>query len=134
MTFPSVTNEPAIVPMREARKSWRTSAWPSGVLDLVGLEHALHRRAQLLDRAVDHRVGADLDALALGDRARVADRAHVEGEDHGVGGGREHHVGLVDAADAAVDDVDRDLVLRQLRDLVLDRLERAGDVGLERPG
>ena len=29
------------------------------------------------------------------------------------------------------DDVDRDLVLRQLGDLVLERLERAGHVGLE---
>ena len=100
-------------------------------LDLGRLEHALHRRAQLLDRAVDDRVGADLDALALGDLARVADGAHVEREDHAVGGGGEHHVGLVDAADAAVDDVDLDLVLGQLRDLVLDRLERAGDVGLD---
>ena len=48
-----------------------------------------------------------------------------------VGGGGEHHVGLVDAAGGGVDHVDRDLVLRQLRDLVLERLERARDVGLE---
>ena len=48
-----------------------------------------------------------------------------------VGGRREHHVGLVDPAGGGVDHVDGDLVLRQLRDLVLERLERAGDVGLE---
>ena len=101
------------------------------LLDLLGREHALHRVAQLLDRAVDHRVVADLDALALGHRARVADRPHVEGEDHRVGGGGEHHVGLGHRADRAADHVDRDLVLRQLGDLVLDRLERSGDVGLE---
>src|SRR5579862_3877936 len=101
------------------------------LLDLFGLEHALHRRAQLLDGAVDHGVAADLDPLALGNGARVADRAHVEGEDHRVGGRREHHVGLVDPADAAVDDVDGDLVLRELRDLVLDGLDRARDVALE---
>ena len=100
-------------------------------LDLGGLEHALHRRAQLLDRAVDDRVGADLDALAVGDLAGVADGPHVEGEDHALGGGREHHVGLVDAADAAVDDVDLDLLLGELGDLVLDRLERPRDVGLD---
>ncbi len=46
-------------------------------------------------------------------------------------GRREHHVRLVDAADAAVDDVDRDLLLGQLGDLVLDRLQRAGDIGLD---
>ena len=74
---------------------------------------------------------ADLDALALGDGARVADRADVEGQDHRVGGGGQHHVGLGHGADGAADHVDRDLVLGQLGDLVLDRLERAGDVGLE---
>ena len=64
-------------------------------------------------------------------RAGVADRADVEADDDRVGRGGEHDVGLVDAADAAVEDVDRDLVLRQLGDLVLERLDRAGDVGLE---
>ena len=55
------------MPTREALKVWRTSTLPIVVLDLLGLEQALHRGAQLLDRAVDHRVGADLDALAVGD-------------------------------------------------------------------
>ena len=45
------------------------------VLDLLGVEHALHRGAELLDRLVDHRVAADLDALAVGERPGVADRA-----------------------------------------------------------
>ena len=36
VTLPSVTNEPAIVPTREARKSWRTSAWPSVVSTSAG--------------------------------------------------------------------------------------------------
>ena len=40
-------------------------------------------------------------------------------------------VGLGDAADVGADDVDRDLLLRQLGDLVLERLQRAGHVGLE---
>ena len=74
---------------------------PSVVLDLLGLEHALHRVAQLVEALVDDRVVADLDALAVGQRARVADRAHVEAEDDRVGGGGEHDVGLGDAADAA---------------------------------
>src|SRR5205807_6488483 len=80
---------------------------------------------------VDDRIRADLHALAVGGLARVAHGANVEGEDDPIGGGREHHVGLVYAADAAVDYVDLDLLLGQLGDLVLDRLERAGDVGLD---
>src|SRR5439155_6092329 len=62
---------------------------------------------------------------------RVADRAHVEADDHGVRGGGEHDVGLVDPADAAVDDVDRHLLLRQLGDLVLERFDRPGHVALD---
>src|SRR4051794_18013102 len=101
------------------------------LLDLDGLEQALHRGPQLLDDVVDHRVGADLDALVLRDLARVADRAHVEADHHRVRGRREHHVGLADAADAVADHVDGDLLVGQPRDLVGERLERAGHVGLE---
>src|SRR5215207_3961024 len=101
------------------------------LLDLLGREHALHRVAQLVDRAVDHRVGADLDALAVGDDARLADRADVEAEHDGVGRRGQVDVGLGDPADAGAHDLHLHLGLRQLRDLVLERLERAGDVGLE---
>ena len=67
----------------------------------------------------------------LGGAAGVGERADVEADDHRVGGGGQHHVGLVDPARLGVDHVDRDLLLRQLRDLVLERLQGAGDVGLE---
>ena len=56
-----------MMPMRDARKVWRTSTSPIGLLDLLGREQALHRVAQLVERLVDDRVGADLDALAVGD-------------------------------------------------------------------
>src|SRR4051812_36099518 len=102
-----------------------------GLLDLFRREHALHGVAQLVDRAVDDRVGADLDALALSQLARLAHRADVEAEDDRVGRGGEVDVGLRDAADAGVDDLNGDLVLRQLGDLVLEGLERARHVGLE---
>src|SRR3954471_15978448 len=102
-----------------------------GLLDLLRREHALHGVAQVVERLVDHRVAADLHAFALGGGARVADRANVEAEDHRVGRGGEHDVGLADAADAAAHDVDLDLALRQAGDLVLEGLERAGDVRLE---
>ena len=61
----------------------------------------------------------------------VAHRAHVEAHDDRVGGRRQVDVGLGDAADAGQHDRDLDLVLRQLGDLVLEGLERAGHVGLE---
>src|SRR3954447_22796456 len=57
------------------------------VLDGLRRQHALHGVAQLVDRAVDHRVGADLDALTVGERRRVAHRAHVEAEHDRVRGG-----------------------------------------------
>ena len=60
------------MPTREALKIWRTSTRAHGALDLLGLEQALHRLAQLLDDLVDDRVGADLHALALGDLAGLA--------------------------------------------------------------
>jgi len=120
-----------MVPTREALKSWRISTWPERLLDLLGLQHALHGGAQVLDRAVDHRVRTDLHALALGGVASSADRSNVEAEHHAVRGRRQHHVGFVDPADAAVDDVDRHLPLGQPCDLVLDGLQRTRDVGLE---
>src|ERR671910_2249416 len=104
---------------------------PDALLDLLGCEHALHGVAELVDRAVDDRVGPDLNALAVRDLAGVADRADVEAEHDRVGGRREHDVGLRDAAHAGEDHLHLDLGLRELGDLVLERLERARHVGLE---
>src|SRR4051812_43183986 len=102
-----------------------------GLLDLLGREQALHGVAQLLDDLVDDRVEPDLDALAVGDLAGLADRAHVEADDHGVGGRGQHDVVLGDAADALADERHLDLLLRQPSDLVGKRLQRARDVGLD---
>src|SRR3954452_22944486 len=101
------------------------------LLDLERVEHALHRVAQVFGDFVDDRVGADVDALALGGAFRVQERPHVEADDDRVGGRGQHYVGLVDAAGLRVDDVDRHPFLRHLRELVLQRLQRTGDVGLE---
>src|SRR4051812_19938484 len=101
------------------------------LLDLDRLEHALHRVTQVFGDFVDHRVGADVDALTLGGAAGVGQRPHVEADDDRFRGGGQHHVGLVDATGLGVDDVDPDLLLGDLGDLVLERLQRAGDIGLE---
>ena len=46
-----------------------------------GTEHAFHRRANVGHRLVDDAVELDVDAFALGRRARVVVRAHVEADD-----------------------------------------------------
>ena len=46
-----------------------------GLLDLDRLEHSLHRVAEVLGDFVDDRVGADVDALALGGAPGVGERA-----------------------------------------------------------
>src|SRR5262245_13956204 len=55
------------------------------LLDLDRLEHPLHRVAQVLGDFVDHRVGAHVDALALGGAAGVGQRADVEADHDRVG-------------------------------------------------
>src|SRR4051812_15662748 len=101
------------------------------LLDRNRVEQALHRVAQVFGDFVDDRVGADVDALTPRRPFRVEQRPHVEADDDRVGGRGEHHVGLVDAARLRMDDVDRNPFLWHFRELVLERLQGAGDVGLE---
>src|SRR5688572_22952031 len=54
---------------------------------VLGLEHAHHGGLDLLEDLVDDLVGADLDALGLGQLAALAIGPHVEADDGGVGGG-----------------------------------------------
>ena len=120
------------MPTRDALKVCAHLGGADGLLDLLGVEQSLHRRAQVLDDVVDDRVGADLDALAVRDLGGVADRADVEADDH---------TASEAAASITSDSVmpptpsrmmfTCDLVLRQAHDLVGERLERAGHVGLE---
>ena len=71
-TTPLVTMQPAIVPRRETRKSARTSASPSVSSVVTAREHADERLLDVLRQLVDDAVGADLDALALGERRASA--------------------------------------------------------------
>src|ERR687895_2685798 len=74
-------------------------------LDLLELrlEHALERLLDLLDGLVDHRVVADLHALAVGELGGLALGPHVEAEHDGVGRRGQVDVALGDATDTAVD-------------------------------
>src|SRR4029079_924649 len=103
-------------------------------LDLLELrlEHALEGLLDLVDRLVDDRVVADLDALALGDLGVLALGPNVEADDDGVGRHREVDVVERDRADAAVDDPQVDLLAHvDLEQGVLERLDRTRHVTLE---
>src|SRR6185437_15547684 len=90
------------------------------------LEHALERGLHFLDRLVDDRVVADVDALALRELACPAGRPDVEADDHGVGGDGQVHVVLGDGANAAADDPELDLLADvELEQRVLQGFHRA---------
>ena len=101
------------------------------LLGLDGREHADERLLDVLGQLVDDAVGADVDALALGERARLGVRPHVEADDERVRGRGEHDVALGDRADALVDHVDTHLGVVDLGELGDGRLDRAADVALE---
>ena len=73
---------------------------------LFGTQHAFHRGANVGHRFVDDAVQLDLDAFALGRRARVVVGTHVEADDDRARRPREQDVALGDRADAAVNDFD----------------------------
>src|SRR5439155_1541121 len=93
----------------------------------LGLEHALERRLDLLDRLVDDRVVADVDALAPGQLTGPFGRPDVEADDHRVGGDGQVDVILGDRADAAADHAQADLFADvELEQRVLEGFDRTG--------
>ena len=94
-------------------------------------EHPDERLLDVLGELVDHAVGADLDALAVGERARLGVRADVEADDHRVRGRGEHDVVLGDRAHALVDHVHAHLGVLDLGELGDRGLDGADDVALE---
>src|ERR1700722_12744647 len=102
-----------------------------GLLEL-GLEHALERGLDLLDRLVDDRVVADVHALALREFACPPGRPDVEADDHRFRGDGQVHVVLRDRADAAADDPEVHFLADvELEQRVLQGLNRAGHVALD---
>src|SRR3712207_8176417 len=99
---------------------------------VLRLEHALEGRLDLLDRLVDDRVVPDVDALAAGELGGLALGPDVEAQDDDVVGQRQVDVALGDAADAAVDDPQRDVVAHlDLHQSLLERLHGARVVALD---
>src|SRR5262249_49893146 len=70
------------------------------------LEQSLQRVAQVVQRVVDDRVEADVDAFAFRQRGRLGLRPDVEADHDRVRRRRQEDVRLVDAADRPVDDVE----------------------------
>ena len=130
-TTPFVTMQPAIVPSRETLNSARTSASPEDLLGRDRRQHPDERLLDVLGQLVDDAVGADVDALALGELPRLGARPHVEADDERVRRRREVDVVLRDAADARVDHVDAHLGMLDLAELAEQRLDRALHVALE---
>src|SRR5215213_862161 len=85
----------------------------------VGGEHASHGCFDLLERLVDHVVGPDLDAFALGDLLGRVGRPDVEPEQDAVGRAREHDIGVGERPDAAANDVHPNLIGSQLGERLL---------------
>src|SRR5690606_24118396 len=111
------------------------------VLDVAGLDLVEHQRAELLAELVDDLGAAGRDAFGVGEAGDLGSGPHAEAEDRrdhvaaGLpGSGRELDVALGDLADASGDDLGRDLVAADLRDDLLDGLERALDVGAQDQG
>ena len=94
-------------------------------------EHPDERLLDVLRQLVDDAIGADLDALAVGERARLRARAHVEADDQRARGGGEVDVALGDAPDAGMDDADAHLGVLDLFDLADGSLHGALDVCLD---
>src|ERR1700722_6749638 len=83
-------------------------------------EQSEHGRLDVLEQLVDDLVGPDLDVGRLGQLTRALVGAHVDPDDGGIGGGRELHVVLGEAPDAAEDEA-------ELHVLALEPLEAFGD-------
>ena len=90
----------------------------------LGREQALHGVGDFVDGVVDDAVHPHVDLVALCSRLRLIVRADVEADDNRVGGRSQQDIGLVDCADARVDDLDADLVVRNLLQRRLDCLCR----------
>ena len=104
---PCVTMQPAIVPTPRCPERLAHLGLAEHLLDLLRREHADQRLLDVLGQLVDHAVGADVDALAVGERFASAFGPHVEADDDRVRGGRQVDIGGGDAADAGVDHVHR---------------------------
>ena len=86
---------------------------PDDLFDLRS-EQTLHGVLDILDGVVDDAVESDVYACFLGLINDDLVRSYVEADDDSVGYVSEYDIGFVDRTDTAVDDLDLDLVVREL--------------------
>src|SRR5581483_7724749 len=100
-------------------------------LALLRPQQPFERRPNLGHRLIDDAIELDLDAFALGRRARVVVGPDVEPDDDRARGLGQQHVALADGADATVNDLDLDFAGRQLPERVGQRFGRTSLVRLD---
>ena len=97
----------------------------------LGRKHTLHGVGDLVDGIINDAVHPHIDLVTLRGGLCQLVRADVEADDDGVGRGGQQNIGLVDRADARVDDAHAHLVVRQLFERGLYRLGRTLHVCLD---
>ena len=75
------------------------------------IQHTLHGSLYILDRLIDDAVQTHVDFLAVRDGLRLCVRTNVETDNDRIGSGCKCNVGLVDRANAAVDDFDNNFLV-----------------------
>ena len=101
--------------------------------DLLELrcEHALHCGFDLINAVVDDAVHTHIDVCSRRAVACGIVRPDVKADYDSAGGRSKHNIGLVDSADAAVNDFNSDFLVRELFKALLDSLDRALDIRLD---
>ena len=102
------------------------------MLPRLGLQHALERCLDVLDRCVDDVVETNLHTLFVCELRDLAFGSHVKTDDNCIRCSSQRDVALVDRADATVQYTQDDLVgHRHLDQCIFKRFDRAGHVALD---
>ena len=87
------------------------------------IKHTLHGCLNVLDRLIDDLVQSDINALALCRCLSRRIRTHVKADNDRVGRTRKGDIGLVDCADTAVNTLYDNLLVGELHQRLLHRLD-----------
>ena len=130
-TVPSVTRQPAILPTLEMLKISQDLGVAEQGLAQHRRQHARTRLLDVVHEVVDDVVVADLDAVALGQLARLLVGADIEADDRRAGGLGQHDVASLMPPTPARMMRARDFVGAELVERADDRLDRALHIGLD---
>ena len=97
----------------------------------LGCEHALHGSFYLVDAVVNDAIHTHIDIRAGGIVTGSIVGSYIEADNDCTGGRRQHDIGLIYCADAAVDDLYAHFLICYLLKGSLDGLGRALNIGLD---